>query len=57
MMISAGSGNGLVSSRHKLLPQPMLTPFYVATWRHQAKTINANKYWPNHPKNTSPLKL
>ena len=31
-----GSGNGLVPSGNKPLPEPMLTQIYVAIWRHQA---------------------
>ena len=29
-----GSGNGLVPSGNKLLPEPMFTKFYVTIWRH-----------------------
>ena len=29
-----GSGNGLVPSGNKPLPEPMLTQIYVAIWRH-----------------------
>ena len=29
-----GSGNGLVPSGIKPLPEPMLTQIYVAKWRH-----------------------
>ena len=29
-----GSGNGLVPSGDKPLPEPMLTQIYVAKWRH-----------------------
>ena len=29
-----GSGNGLVPSSNKLLPEPMLTQISVAIWRH-----------------------
>ena len=37
LMISQhGSGNGMVPSGNKLLPEPMLTQFHVAIWRHQA---------------------
>ena len=28
-----GSGNGLVPSGNKPLPEPMLTQFFVALWR------------------------
>ena len=31
-----GSGNGLVLSGNKPLPEPMLTQIYVTIWRHQA---------------------
>ena len=34
VMISADSGNGLVPEGNKSLPEPMLTKFYDATWRH-----------------------
>ena len=29
-----GSGNGLVLSGNKPLPEPMLTQIFVAKWRH-----------------------
>ena len=29
-----GSVNGLVPSNNKPLPEPLLTQFYVAIWRH-----------------------
>ena len=32
--INIGSGNGLVLSGNKPLPEPMLTQIYVAKWRH-----------------------
>ena len=32
--INIDSGNGLVSSGNKPLPEPMLTKFYDAKWRH-----------------------
>ena len=32
--INIGSGNGLVPSGNKPLPEPMLTQIYVAIWRH-----------------------
>ena len=31
-----GSGNSLVPSSNKPLTDPMLTPAYVAIWRHYA---------------------
>ena len=31
--VNIGSGNGLVPSGNKLLPEPMLTQIYVAIWR------------------------
>ena len=31
--VNIGSGNGLVSSGNKPLPEPMLTQIYVAKWR------------------------
>ena len=35
-LVNVGSGNGLVLSGSKPLPEPMLTTFHVAIWRHQA---------------------
>ena len=32
--VNMGSGNGLVPSGNKPLPEPMLTQIYVAVWRH-----------------------
>ena len=32
--VKIGSGNGLVSSGNKPLPEPMLTQISVAIWRH-----------------------
>ena len=32
--VNIGSGDGLVPSGTKPLPEPMLTHIYVATWRH-----------------------
>ena len=32
--VNIGSGNGLVPSGNKPLPEPMLTQIYVATWCH-----------------------
>ena len=32
--VNIGSGNGLVPSGSKPLPESMLTPIYVAKWRH-----------------------
>ena len=29
-----GSGNGLVPSGNKPLPEPMLTQIFIAIWRH-----------------------
>ena len=34
--VNTGSGNGLVPSGNKPLPELMLTQVYVAKWRHQA---------------------
>ena len=34
--VNIGSGNGLVASGNKPLPEPMLTQIYVVIWRHQA---------------------
>ena len=33
-LVNIGSGYGLVPSGNKSLPEPMLTKFYDATWRH-----------------------
>ena len=35
LSIKIGSGNGLVPSGTKPLPEPMLTKFYDTLWRHQ----------------------
>ena len=35
-LVNIGSGNGLVPSGNKPLPEPMLTQIYVAKWHHQA---------------------
>ena len=32
--VNIGSGNGLVPSGNKPLPEPMLTQIYVAKWSH-----------------------
>ena len=32
--VNIDSGNGLVPSGNKPLPEPMLTQIYVAKWRH-----------------------
>ena len=32
--VNIGSGNGLVPSGSKPLPEPMLTQIYVVKWRH-----------------------
>ena len=32
--VNIGSGNGLVQSGKKPLPEPRLTQFYIAIWRH-----------------------
>ena len=34
--VNIGSGNGLVPSGNKPLPEPMLTQIYVTIWLHQA---------------------
>ena len=34
--VNIGSGNALVPSGIKPLPEPMLTHMYVAIWHHQA---------------------
>ena len=34
--VNTGSGNGLVPSGNKPLPEPMLTQIYVTIWHHQA---------------------
>ena len=33
-LLNIGSGNGLVPSGNKPLPEAMLTQIYVAKWRH-----------------------
>ena len=33
-LVNIDSGNALVSSDSKQLPEPMLTAIYVAIWRH-----------------------
>ena len=38
--VNIGSGNGLVPSVNKPLPEPMLTQAYVAIWRHQTTIVN-----------------
>ena len=35
-LVNIGSGNGLVPSGNKPLPEPMLTQMCGATWRHKA---------------------
>ena len=35
--VKIGSGNDLVSSGHRPLPEPKLTQIYVPIWNHQAK--------------------
>ena len=37
--INIVSGNGLVPSGNKPLPEAMMTQFCEATWRHLAKTL------------------
>ena len=37
--VNIGSGDGLVLSGDKPLPEPMLTQFFVTIWRHKA-TMN-----------------
>ena len=32
--VNIGSGNGMVPSDNKPLPEPMLTQIYVAIWHH-----------------------
>ena len=34
LLVNFGSGNGLVPSGNKPLPEAMLTQIYVAIWRH-----------------------
>ena len=36
LSVNTGSGNGLVPSGNKPLPEPMLTKISVAIWRHEA---------------------
>ena len=33
--VNNGSGNGLVSSGNRLIPEPMLTKFYDVIWHHK----------------------
>ena len=33
-LVNIGSGNGLVPPGNNPLPEPILTQFYVAIWRH-----------------------
>ena len=52
--VNIGSGNGLVSSDTKRLPEAMLTQIYVDIWRHQA-TVSKEKslqliWWPGSGK-------
>ena len=42
--VNIGSGNGLVPSGNKSLPDPMLTQIYVIIWHHQA-TMSMKKYY------------
>ena len=35
-LVNIGSGNGLIPSGNKLLPEPMLTKFYDVIWHHLA---------------------
>ena len=39
--VNIGSGNGLVPSGNKPLPEPILTQIYVTMWHHQA-TMGVN---------------
>ena len=40
--VNTGSGNGLVPSCNKPLPEPMLTQTCVAIWRHKATMSYSN---------------
>ena len=42
--VNIGSGNGLVPSGNKPLPEPILTQIFVAIWRHLVKT-KSSKVW------------
>ena len=42
--VNIGSGNGLLSSGNKSLPEPILTEFYGAIWRHW-DTPSKNAHW------------
>ena len=42
MIINIGSGNGLVLSSNKPLPDPMLAQLYVPIWHHQATVSYPN---------------
>ena len=37
-LVNIGSGNDLVSSGNKPLPEPMLTKFYDTIWQNSAET-------------------
>ena len=37
--VNIGSGNGLVPSGNKPLPEPVLTQIYVTTWRHGSNCV------------------
>ena len=37
--VNDGSGDGLLPSGDKPVPEPMLSQLYVAIWRHQARMI------------------
>ena len=39
-LINIGSGNGLVPSGNKPLPEPMFTQFYITIWHHHQATLS-----------------
>ena len=43
--VNIGSGNGLVPSGTKPLPEPMLTQISVAIWCHYATMSQLNQWW------------
>ena len=43
-LVSIGSGNGLVPSGNKPLPEPILDKIYVTIWRHRA-TMSQSLMW------------
>ena len=52
LTVNIGSGNGLVPSGNKPLPEPMLTQSLVALWRHYAPMLMYRQHKP-HQKSKS----